>query len=224
VTLVVGDSPQSKASLLERIVERVAPMTLQLPSECIVLYDCDDSGLARACREADESSSRSICYISKAKSCSLPKADPNRTAADTTACISWYDDDSDGSDEDDLAFITPEIARKRLMLVSQNSVNTLDTAALSESQHSQEECCAWSHSSSFCSRDDESEWHHGTRIVRFATCDSVWVYEVPDDDDISLGELYYTADEIMVFRETFYAEFVALSAASPCNDGACDDE
>jgi hypothetical protein len=205
---------------VERIVERVAIMTLQLVSECIVLYDCDDAGLERTCREADEPISQSeIC-------CGKPMADLNGTAATTTTttCMSWYGDDSDGSDEDDLAFLTPEIALKRLQLVSQNSVNTLDTAALSESQHSsQEECCAWSQSSSFCSRDDELEWHNSTRIVRFATCDLVWVYEAPDDDDdTSFGELYYTADEILAFRETFYAEYVALGAtSSPCSH---DDE
>jgi hypothetical protein len=210
----------------ERFI-RVAIMTLQLASECVVLYDCDDAGLEPTCHgEVDESISLSSRCTSKAECDSLPKPDVNGTAATTTTTgMSWYDDDSDGSDEDDLAFLTPEIARKRLLLVSQNSVNTLDTAALSESQHSsQEECCTWSHSGSFCSRDDESEWHNSTRIVRFATCDSIWIYEAPDDDDVSLGELYYTADEILAFRETFYAEFVALGAASPGHDDACLDE
>jgi hypothetical protein len=94
-------------------------MTLQLVSECILLYDCDDAGLERTCREADEPISQSeIC-------CGKPMADLNGTAATTTitTCMSWYGDDSD---EDDWAFLTPEIARKRLQLVSrENVVNRL---------------------------------------------------------------------------------------------------
>ena len=104
---------------------------------------------------------------------------------------SWYDDETDG-EEEDLASLTPTTVRKRLL--SQGSVDTLDTLTLTEE--------------SLHSHPDE-EWNGGSWLketkVHFSfSCTTVLEFNIPAKEHFS--NLYYTSDELLDFREEFQSE------------------
>lgn len=111
-----------------------------------------------------------------------------------TSSSCWYNDESDSSEEEDLASLTSATVRKRLF--SQGSVDTLDTALTEGSQHSH--------------ADDEwssGYWLKEAKVHFSSNSPTILEYEPPAKENFS--DLFYSADELLDFREAFQSELIA---------------